>query len=193
MSINLHKVVTLGQSSVGKTSLVLRITKNRFDMFNPSTIGAGYSVLHVKDLSIGLWDTAGQERYLSLVETYYRGAHVVLLVYDISDISSVDRLKYYLTNYNLGTDDGKKQTLIVVGNKTDRVRQEDVESTKQKVVGMLSDYITVQDVVYTTTSAKNGSNTDNLKKIIYEVCANAPLKQKSVVVDDSFFNTFKCC
>lgn len=97
-----YKLVLLGESSVGKSSLVLRFVKNSFSEHQESTIGGKDLTLFVcciflvaafltqtvqcegDSLKFEIWDTAGQERYNSLAPMYYRGAHAALVVYDIS-------------------------------------------------------------------------------------------------------------
>ena len=98
------KVVTLGESSVGKSSIVIRLYRNEFHMFDNSTIGASY-IEHTMELEddedddeyfvvkLGLWDTAGQERYHCLSPMYVRGAHVVILVFDLTNKDSFERIK----------------------------------------------------------------------------------------------------
>ena len=96
-----YKLVLLGESSVGKSSLVLRFVKNSFSEHQESTIGGRHFVyllchslvaafltqtLQVDGdtMKFEIWDTAGQERYNSLAPMYYRGAHAALVVYDVT-------------------------------------------------------------------------------------------------------------
>lgn len=83
------KVVLLGESAVGKSSLVLRFVKREFHEFQESTIGAAFltQTVQINDdttVKFEIWDTAGQERYHSLAPMYYRGAQAALVVYDIT-------------------------------------------------------------------------------------------------------------
>lgn len=96
-----YKLVLLGESAVGKSSLVLRFVKNSFSEHQESTIGGILYPLIIQficlaafltqtlqcegdTLKFEIWDTAGQERYNSLAPMYYRGAHAALVVYDVS-------------------------------------------------------------------------------------------------------------
>ncbi len=83
------KLVLLGESAVGKSSLVLRFVKGQFHEFQESTIGAAFltQTLVVDDVTVKfeIWDTAGQERYHSLAPMYYRGAQAAIVVYDITN------------------------------------------------------------------------------------------------------------
>ncbi|ORY86072.1 ras family-domain-containing protein [Leucosporidium creatinivorum] len=89
-----RKLVLLGESAVGKSSLVLQFVKQQFDDYRESTIGAAFLTQTVPVqqgfIKFEIWDTAGQERYKSLAPMYYRNAHAAVVVYDIT--SSVSRL-----------------------------------------------------------------------------------------------------
>ena len=97
-----HKIVLLGDSSVGKSSIVNRYINHRFFEYNESTIGAAFFTKHIitneRDIMLDIWDTAGQERYNSLLPMYYRGAKAAIIVYDITDHKSFDKAKQY---YNI--------------------------------------------------------------------------------------------
>lgn len=86
------KVVLLGESAVGKSSLVLRFVKREFHEHKESTIGAVFlaPTVQIDDTTVKfeIWDTAGQERYHSLAPMYYRGAQAALIVYDITSKDS---------------------------------------------------------------------------------------------------------
>lgn len=116
------KVVLLGSQGVGKTSLILRYTTRAFSSsFAPATIG---SSLHTRKLvqsgvrvKLQIWDTAGQERFRSMAPIYYRGAHVCVLVYDISDRQSFEDVRSWLEE--LGKTVPKETVIFVVGAKID--------------------------------------------------------------------------
>jgi len=83
------KLVLLGESAVGKSSIVLRFVKDQFDSFRESTIGAAFltqtiSLDETTTVKFEIWDTAGQERYKSLAPMYYRNANCAVVVYDIT-------------------------------------------------------------------------------------------------------------
>jgi len=116
------KVVLLGSQGVGKTSLILRFTTR---IFSPSPAAATIgSSLHTRKLvhsgvrvKLQIWDTAGQERFRSMAPIYYRGAHVCVLVYDISDQASFDDVRSWLEE--LGRTVPKETVIFVVGSKVD--------------------------------------------------------------------------
>ncbi|OCF45872.1 hypothetical protein I317_00360 [Kwoniella heveanensis CBS 569] len=120
------KVVLLGSQGVGKTSLILRYTTRNFSPTPaPATIG---SSLHARKLvhdgvrvKLQIWDTAGQERFRSMAPIYYRGAHVCVLVYDISDRQSFEDVRSWLDE--LGRTVPKETVIFVVGAKIDLERK----------------------------------------------------------------------
>lgn len=97
------KLVLLGESAVGKSSLVLRFVKGQFHEYQESTIGAAFltQTICLDDATVKfeIWDTAGQERYHSLAPMYYRGAQAAIVVYDITNQVLIIKLKQSL---NLG-------------------------------------------------------------------------------------------
>ena len=99
MDENQCKVILLGESSVGKTSLIQRYIKDEFKDVLISTVSEYFveKQLDINDTVIALeiWDTAGEERYRSLIKNYYTGSKAAILVYDITKRSSFDELKNY--------------------------------------------------------------------------------------------------
>lgn len=124
------KVVLLGSQGVGKTSLILRYTTRTFSVTPaPATIG---SSLHTRKLvhsgvrvKLQIWDTAGQERFRSMAPIYYRGAHVCVLVYDISDKQSFEDVRSWLEE--LGRSVPKETVIFVAGAKIDLNDRREVE------------------------------------------------------------------
>ena len=96
------KVVLLGESSVGKTSIIARFIDNSFNQNSITTTGASYATKSMlfKDyknqvIKFEIWDTAGQEKYRSLTQIFYKDASIAILVYDITNESSFDEIKNY--------------------------------------------------------------------------------------------------
>lgn len=95
------KLVLLGESAVGKSSLVLRFVKGQFHEYQESTIGAAFLTQTVSmedsEVKFEIWDTAGQERYNSLAPMYYRGAQAAIVVYDILNQDSFQRAQTWVS------------------------------------------------------------------------------------------------
>jgi small GTP-binding protein len=116
------KVVLLGSPGTGKTSLIWRYTKKRFVADPTATVQGqlytGKSIQKGVKVKLQIWDTAGQERFKSMAPLYYRGAHVCILLYDISDRESFHELKEWLDElkYQVPED----TAIYIVGSKLDR-------------------------------------------------------------------------
>ncbi|EMD40669.1 hypothetical protein CERSUDRAFT_111251 [Gelatoporia subvermispora B] len=116
------KIVIMGNTGVGKTSLLHRYTQNRFDPKNTtSTTGAFFVTkkVHVDGTKVRLqlWDTAGQERFRSMAPMYYRGANAALLLYDITNVSSFDDIRGWLEE--LKKNCSPDLIIYIVGSKAD--------------------------------------------------------------------------
>ncbi len=126
LSRKLLKVIVLGDSGVGKTSLMSRFVNNSFSKSYKATVGADFATREVKvgqtRCTLQIWDTAGQERFQSLGLKFYRGADACILVYDITNPRSFDKLTYWCDEFKMQacTDDPETFPFVIVGNKTDR-------------------------------------------------------------------------
>ncbi len=116
------KVVLLGESAVGKSSLVLRFVKREFHEYQESTIGAAFltQTVQIDDTTVKfeIWDAAGQERYHSLAPMYYRGAQAALIVYDITSKDSFMKAQNWVRE--LQRQANANIVIALVGNKLGR-------------------------------------------------------------------------
>ena len=117
--INL-KILILGDSSVGKTSLLLKYADGYFPTIYVATIGVEYKIKPINvnglDINLQIWDTAGQERFRSITKNFMKGADGIMYVYDITEKGSFDNLKNWIRQSEDSTEGFKK---IIVGNKSD--------------------------------------------------------------------------
>jgi small GTP-binding protein len=115
------KLVLLGESAVGKSSLVLRFVKGQFHEYQESTIGAAFLTqqLCLDDtvIKFEIWDTAGQERYHSLAPMYYRGAQAAIVMYDITNKESFTRAQSWIAE--LQKQASPNIVIALAGNKID--------------------------------------------------------------------------
>ncbi|XP_045905696.1 ras-related protein Rab-5A-like isoform X2 [Micropterus dolomieu] len=123
------KLVLLGESAVGKSSLVLRFVKGQFHEFQESTIGAAFLTQTVclddTTVKFEIWDTAGQERYHSLAPMYYRGAQAAIVVYDITNEESFARAKNWVKE--LQRQASPNIVIALSGNKADLANKRAVD------------------------------------------------------------------
>ena len=117
----MFKILLLGDSGVGKSSLLLRYTKNQFTTDMRSTIGVEFGVKFIKvdnlQLKIQIWDTAGMERYRSLTSAYYKGAKGVIIVYDICRKKSFENIDKWIDDFKSKADEDA--VILLIGNKSD--------------------------------------------------------------------------
>ena len=154
----LYKILLLGDSSVGKTCFLMRYTDNTFQEIHMSTIGLDYKLKNVqlddgKMVKIQIWDTAGQDRFRSITKNYYKGAHGIILIYDITNQKTFENVKNWINQ--IKEEVSNKVTIILVGNKID---DEDhrVVSTEQGEK-MAKDF----GLMFFECSAKSGVNIDS--------------------------------
>lgn len=186
---NMLKIIVLGDSGVGKTSLMNRYVDERFSTEWKATIGVDHKRKDgikvddgKKDVTVQIWDTAGQERFHSLGTAFYRGCDGCILVFDVTNYRSFDSLENWKEDFVLegAPDDPKTFPFVVVGNKVDRVRS----SVDWERSGSAScDRATVQrwctreaeargakdSMEYFEASAKDGSGVDEAFQRIAEL------------------------
>lgn len=166
MNTRIFKIVLMGQATVGKTSITLRIMHDTFMNCTDSTIGASYFIKKEPGISYEIWDTAGQERYWSLSKLYYRKANIILFVFDCSNIESIVTMKRFVdeVDKNIDIDDNKK--FMFIGNKYDLIDNHEV--LKKVFNELFVDRYSFDDVIF--TSAKDNHNIDYLFKRIRDEC-----------------------
>eukprot|EP00092_Neocalanus_flemingeri_P081530 GFUD01101851.1.p1 GENE.GFUD01101851.1~~GFUD01101851.1.p1 ORF type:complete len:184 (+),score=25.19 GFUD01101851.1:132-683(+) len=118
----LFKVVLVGNAGVGKTCLVRRFTQGMFPPGQGATIGVDFMIKTVEidgeKIKLQIWDTAGQERFRSITQSYYRSAHALILVYDVSNQPTFDCCPDWLREIEEYA--SPKVLRVLVGNKIDR-------------------------------------------------------------------------
>ncbi len=118
----IFKLVIIGESSVGKTNIINRFVNNKFTETSRSTIGVALSTKEHKiqdeNVTVQIWDTAGQERFNSITSHYYRGAKAAMIVYDITDRNSFNRVDNWYKELTHNCSVGS-MALMLIGNKVD--------------------------------------------------------------------------
>ena len=146
------KILTIGESGVGKTCILRRFVEDKFLKNHLATIGIDFKTKTVKiknkDIKLKIWDTAGEERFRNITTQYYKGADGIVLVYDVTDGSSFEKIKDWMdqiisntTRDNIG--------LVLLGNKCDFEERVITEEQGKKLAEELK-------ISYFETSALNG-------------------------------------
>jgi Ras-related protein Rab-8A len=151
------KFIIIGDSSTGKSSLLIRFTDNKFSPSFITTIGIDFRQkviqLNNQPITLQVWDTAGCERFRSITSAYYRGAQVVLLVFDVGSAQSFANVKGWLNSINEQVSDAA--LVWLVGNKCDL---EERAVTKDQAKELAASF----KISYTETSARTGENVEEL-------------------------------
>ena len=172
----LFKLIIIGDSGIGKSCLLNRFADDIYTDTYISTIGVDFKirtiVVNGRLCKLQIWDTAGQERFRTIVSSYYRGAHGIVLVYDITNPESFTNCEMWLTEVQRYATDQVK--IILVGTKSDL-------SEKRKVAfADAQEFAAKHGMEYVETSAKITSNVESaFMKLANDLCGlHREMKQK---------------
>ena len=194
------KIITLGDSAVGKTSIIQRFV---FDDFNPDQlsyldISHSFRVLNInqKKIKLNLIDTNGQEKYRSLSVSYFKHVDVVLFFFDLNLEDSFDNIQYWIDLFKENEDIKNIKGKYLIGNKSD---------LEQKVKqGLIDELVKKNGLIYMSTSAKTKSQIDEMFEYIaaelYEYSKNHEndkkgknTKKEKILLKGNDEKTRKCC
>jgi len=178
----LLKVVMLGDTCVGKTSILNQYVNHRFDARYKATIGADFLTKELEIdgnlLTLQIWDTAGQERFQSLGSAFYRGADACILVFDLTNPQSFQHIGSWFDEFAIQS--GQSNQLILVGNKADLVDKRQVTKRQAMQWCSKSGEDDENPIPYFETSALTNTNLD----AAFTVVARNALKKN---VEDEVF------
>ena len=116
------KILTIGESGVGKTCVLRRFVENKFSKNHLATIGIDFKTktlnIYNQEIKLKIWDTAGQERFRNITTQYYKGADGIVLVYDVTEESSYDKIRDWMEQI-LSNTTQDEIGLVLLGNKCD--------------------------------------------------------------------------
>ena len=170
------KIILLGESGVGKTSIINRYINNEFSLDTTSTYGSAFTTkIILKDnvkYYVNVWDTSGQERYHSITSLFIKGSNIVILVYSIDSKSSFDGLDlwYNLLKEKLEED---KYILAIVGSKMDLIDNEVIPEEEARK------YAKNKNAIFKLVSAKEDLNGINK---LFELLLNELISGKKYEV-----------
>ena len=149
----LYKLIVIGDSETGKSSLSQRIAIDSFNPTHRRTIGVEFLSREIKIsgkiIKLQIWDTAGSDRYRSITKAYYKGSKIIFLVYDVTNLNSFKNIK----NLMKDIEDIRKEKvyIVLVGNKCDSL---DRVITEEEGINLAKEY----KIDFLETSAKNDKN-----------------------------------
>jgi len=151
----LFKLLLIGDSGVGKTSLLLRFADDKFLDSFITTIGVDFKIRKLdvdgKAVKLQIWDTAGQEKFRTITSSYYRGAHGIIVVYDVTSRESFSHVKGWLSDIDRYAQGNIKVQKMLVGNKSDLPNREVTFKEAKSFADGLG-------IKFTETSAKMSDN-----------------------------------
>eukprot|EP01121_Diplochlamys_sp_Union-15-3_P013496 TRINITY_DN4191_c0_g3_i1.p1 TRINITY_DN4191_c0_g3~~TRINITY_DN4191_c0_g3_i1.p1 ORF type:complete len:203 (+),score=33.73 TRINITY_DN4191_c0_g3_i1:621-1229(+) len=152
----LFKLLLIGDSGVGKSSLLLRFADNTFTETFISTIGVDYKIrtmsIDNKSIKLQIWDTAGQERFRTITSSYYRGAQGIIVVYDVTNQETFNNVQKWLSEIERYA--GESVQKLLIGNKCDLVNERKVPFEQAK------EFANSLSLQCLETSAKKATNVD---------------------------------
>jgi len=156
LSDYLFKLLLIGDSGVGKSCLLLRFADDTYTESYISTIGVDFKIrtieLDGKTIKLQIWDTAGQERFRTITSSYYRGAHGIIVVYDVTDNESFNNVKQWLHEIDRYACENVNK--LLVGNKSDLTSKRVVSTEQGK------EFAESLGIEFLETSAKTATNVE---------------------------------
>ncbi len=190
----LFKYVIIGDTGVGKTAICERFVENKYTYNSQTTLGVDFKTNHIKlhdnsIIKLHIWDTAGHGKFQNIISHYYKNMAGVILVYDVCDRCSFNKLKYWLEKIYINKTPNIDVKIILVGNKVDgKSREVTTEEGEQFASG--------NNLLYHECSAKMGYNVNELfKKLtntIYEELDDDMLHNSSGIRRHFSFNDDDC-
>jgi small GTP-binding protein len=196
----LIKYVLTGDASIGKTSMLNQFCDNSFDANYLTTIGVDFKFKTLdidynnvnKKIKIQIWDTAGQERFRSITKSYFRGANVILIVFDLTNRESFENVKLWYDSV-IDNTYGEKNHIYLVGNKNDL--EKDIVINNNDIKNIIKN---TKILGYFDVSAKTCNNLNEMfEKISLDCIENNNFKQKhsfiNIEANNKNITTNKCC
>ena len=201
----IFKIILIGSSGVGKSSILQRYIQKTFNDSYASTIGVDFFMKSInigeKPIKLQIWDTAGTEKFRSITTGYYRGADAAFVVFDLSSKTSFKAVSEWIENYYKYKNPDSEKNVVLIGNKVDLVDKREVTQEEAE------NYVKDNNIFYFETSAKEGKNIEECfnfmaEKLLeqYENKDNELVKRKDVIRSDNLkenteviIGEKKCC
>lgn len=186
------KFLTIGDTNVGKTCMLLRFAEDEFPMNVIATIGVEYRTKHIcignQPLQLKIWDTAGQERFhRTLSSTFYRRAHGIILVFDLNNRNSFEHVRVWMEQIQQKTEESA--VVVLAGNKSDLTREVDLSEAE----ALAQSY----GVQFHCTSARTGDHVASMFEGLAKDClqknAYIPRNEGTFNLPCTVKSRSKCC
>ena len=165
------KILILGDSGVGKTSILIKYINNKFDESHIATIGVDYMDKTIKykniNVKLQIWDTSGQEKFRSIARNFYRNSDAIFLVFDLNNKDTYDNIKKWINDVEEHCPNIKK---ILLGNKSDLEKNVSEE--------IIKNFAKENNLQYFETSAKNGTNIKEAFKAMVDLLLGGKSEQE---------------
>ena len=187
------QLIVVGESCVGKTSLLYKYSQGFFTQEHLATVGIEFFTkeeeINGRKIRVKIWDTAGQELYKSITKNFYRNSDGVIIVYDVTDRESFEKVQEWVQSISENTDTEKNIQKVLVANKVDLTRK----VTKEEGMKLAEKY----NIPFFEASAKLDIGIkDFMTKILTDVLDNVSFDMSRVTLDqklDNRKNKKKCC
>ncbi len=174
----LFKIIMIGDSGIGKPAFLLRFTDDSFTANHLTTIGVDFKIKIInfedKTIKLQIWDTAGSERFRTITKTYYKGAHGIILMYDVTNRNSFENIRNWMKQIDANVTKSVKK--VLVGHKCDEPGRVVTEEEGKK---MAEEY----NIGFFESSARTNTNVSEVfyylvKKIFIE---NGIIKDENAI------------
>lgn len=184
-----YKIVMIGDTSVGKTSIVNKVLEREDDNPSPTVGGSNSNIsrkIRGKIVQLNIWDTAGQDRYKSLVPMYVKDTSLAILVFDITNRETFENLPNWVESIQSRSPTTMKT--LIVGNKIDMA---DRKVSEEEAVRYQEE---IHSISYFETSATRGDNIESLISFIFNSDVLTPQAQANTLkIDPKQSNEEKKC
>lgn len=199
---NFYKIIVLGDSGVGKTSILNKYVNKNFSLIYKSTIGSDFFTKEIfidnNKIVLQLWDTAGNEKFYSLGTAFYRGTDACVLVFDITNYKSFYNIQTWYDEFLLTTNpkDVENFPFILFGNKVDLIDNSTIEISEKQIM----EFCKNKNIKYYSISVKNEItilNTifENFAKNIHSKNKDILLMNQNdnIILESENLEKNKCC
>ena len=194
---NVYKFIIIGDSSVGKSSFIVKLCHNIYNNVNQETVGVAYFTKTILDTSTNVikkftfWDTAGQERFKSIVSMYYKNVTGVICMYDINNFKTLENTENWIENFFEKTNiDNEKLPILLLGNKLDLISEYNNNiDTNNLFIDKLKQRFNIH---HSNLSVKNYEQSD-LEKIVYDYSYYTKpiiIEKKKIIKQNNYFKCY---